>query len=179
MAFVKVNTRTYLVVGLFALIDIGVFSYGVARRTRTKDFTKVPLAQSEFLRDVAEPITIVGSIAWDGYEGSSPGITFMDARGVVRSACLADDQGIENLTVGNLDYERGRKVPIAGCEEQAFLGLLQRWSLQDPEARDLIERLARPSQPGEARQVFTGDETPEEMHKVQAVAILRKLLRRN
>jgi len=133
------------------------------------DFTKVPLDQSPFLRDVAEPITLITG----SHEAKSDqvwmGVAFMDAKHVERYA--------EDVTTSYVPVEiheslmLGLKtVPARGPEERAFLGLLQRWYRQDAEARELNDHPKRHN--------FSAL-TEQQQAKVVCVAIMRILSKRN
>jgi hypothetical protein len=141
--------------------------------TFSKDFTKVPLEKCDYLRDVNEPITIVYCIGWS--DGGSLGISFKDSRQIEKAACLENDlDGNRNLTFGTLTPNRDNRVKVGGIEEKAFLGLLQRWRRQDPEAQELHDRIESNPQSG-----FTDNETDQQRTKAMTIALMRKLLKRN
>lgn len=105
------------------------------------DFTKTPLAQSPYLRDVAEPIRLVSGARNAGSDNDWLAITFVDARGVQREAMYAF-----YVYAGDVLHEKtlllGQKpVPRGGPEEHAFLGLMQRWYRQDAEAQGFYDHL--------------------------------------
>lgn len=150
----------------------------LTRHDRRWNFTAIPLAPHDYLKDVAEPITIVDSIVWD--DGGGKGLSFKDARGVVRSVCLGTGpDGDNDFMLGSMTPDRGTKAAIGGPEEQAFLGLLQRWSLHDPQALACSERIERWLHADIKQPVLTGDETAEQRHAMRAVVMMLKLLRRN
>jgi hypothetical protein len=145
-----------------------------------KDFTKIPLDQSQFLRDVAEPIMpIKGRQKWAS-DSVWMGVTFMDAKHVERWAEYVitsyDPVEIpdthEQRTVEIRDSLRLGKsyVPAYGPDEQAFLGLLQRWYRQDAEAKKLPDRL---------KDDDYSKLTEQQQGKFISVAIMRTLSRRN
>jgi len=150
----------------------------VTRRERKWNFTAVPLAPHDYLKDVAEPITIVDGKDWD--DGGGKGLSFKDSKGVVRSVCLRDGlDGGQDLTLGSMTPGRGRKVAVGSPEEQAFLGLLQRWSLQDPEAREWSRRIEQWLRADIKQSILRGDETAEQLRAMFAVKMMLRLLRRN
>jgi hypothetical protein len=132
------------------------------------DFTKVPLDQSPFLRDAAEPISLIGG-TWTGYSGDGCiYISFADQKNVKRNAryvfCPRTGGDISDQLM--LDQ---KAVSPHDPEEQAFLGLLQRWYLGDAEAREFHDHLKGSDVP---------KLTDQQKGKVMGVAILRKLLTR-
>lgn len=148
------------------------------RHVRRWNFTAVPLAPHDYFKDVAEPITIVDGKVWDG--GGGKGLSFKDSKGVVRSVCLRDGlDGGNDLVLGSMTPDRGAKVAVGGPEEQAFLGLLQRWSLQDPEAREWSRRIEQWLRADIKHSILKGDETAEQLRAMFAVKMMLKLLRRN
>lgn len=132
------------------------------------DFTKVPLAQSPHLRDVAEPISMIRGPHEAGSDNHWMGVVFRDANQVERTAIydIYVWRGEDSRDTLLLDE---RKVPPAGPEERAFLGLLQRWYLQDAEARDFYAHLKRAD-------LSKLDERQEA--KVIGVSMLIRLLKR-
>jgi hypothetical protein len=133
------------------------------------DYTKVSLDQSPFLRDVAEPITLVrGQHEWKS-DQMWDGITFMDARHVERYAeyditSYAPVEIHDTLILGK------EHVPARGREERAFLGLLQRWYRHDAEARELANHSKSP---------YDVTLTEQQRAKVIGARIMRILLQRN
>jgi hypothetical protein len=95
-------------------------------------------------------------------------------------------KGRQNLVLGTVvPYEEyGRKIPVAkipvaGVEEKAILGLFERWYSQDGDAKTWNDRYERRimSHPGGD---FFADEEPEEQRaKAFAVKLMRKLKSRN
>jgi len=148
----------------------------------------VPLSASSFLRDVVEPIAIVGAMSFDD---GGKGIRFKDAQGVERDVCLAEP-GLERFSLGDPDADpvlvldsffptgdRAWRVPISGPEERAVLGLLDRWAAADSDAQELERRHDLL-----ARNQLTIDDfwagMPEKSRlKEPAVSILRVLRSRN
>lgn len=149
----------------------------LTRHERRWNFTALPLAPHGYFKDVAEPITIVDSLVGDdGHKG----LSFRDSRGVVRSVCVGiDPDGDNDLMLGSMTPDRGTKVAVGGPEEQAFLGLLQRWSLHDPEAQACSERIEQWLHANIKQPILTGSETAEQRHAMRAVVMMLKLLRRN
>lgn len=133
------------------------------------DFTKIPLAQSSYLRDVAEPITMIRGPHVAGSDNHWMGIVFGDANGVERSATY-DFYVYRGEDSSNTLRLEERKVPPGGAEERAFLGLLQRWYLQDAEARDFYDRLKRVDFPKLSER---------QEAKVIGVSMLLRLLKRD
>lgn len=141
--------------------------YGVIKKVG--DFTKVPLDQSPYLRDVAEPITMIRGPHEAASDQVWIGVHFMDATHVERYAeyittSYAPVEIHNSLMLGN------KTVPASGPEERAFLGLLQRWYRQDTEARRLTDHPKR----GDFAKL-----TEQQQAKVVGVAIMRRLSERN
>ena len=133
------------------------------------DFTKVPLVQSPYLRDVAEPITLLSSLGEAASDNVWMGVVFEDAKHVERAAeyltYVWAGEGIrDTLMLGQA------KAEPRGPEERAFLGLLQRWYRRDAEARDFYDHLKRPD-------YFKLNE--RQQAKITGVSMLKTLLKRN
>src|SRR5262245_32096758 len=130
---------------LNALIVLGLLSLAILGWTASRrriDPARVPLSQSEYLKDVVEPISMVVGISWD--DGGSHGLVFRDSRQVTKSVCLLDNlEGERNLILGTYvpDSRGKRTLPLGGPEEKAFLGLLERWYRQDTDAKVWDERI--------------------------------------
>lgn len=107
------------------------------------DFTKTPLAQSPYLRDVVESIRLVSGARNAGSDNDWLAITFVDARDVRREAMYAfyvyagNDLHEKTLLLGQ------KPVTPGGPEEHAFLGLMQRWYRRDAEAQGFHDHLLR------------------------------------
>jgi hypothetical protein len=143
---------------------------------RGTDHSQIPLLHSEYLKDVVEPISMVIGISWD--DGGSKGLVFKDSRQIIRSVCLLDNLADEqNLIFGNYvpDHD-AKRIPIGAPEEKAFLGLLERWYRQDPEARAWNDRMERSDH---RHSILKGGETEEQISTGIAVYIMRKLGKRN
>jgi hypothetical protein len=133
------------------------------------DFTKVPLDQSPYLRDLAEPITMIRGTHVAASDQVWIGVHFIDAIHVERYAeyITTSYTPVEihnSLMLGN------KTVPASGAEERAFFGLLQRWCRQDAEARRLRDYPKR----GDFAKL-----TEQQQAKVVGVAIMRRLAERN
>ncbi len=63
-------------------------------------------------------------------------------------------------------------------EEKAFLGLLQRWVVQDKEAQAWWKKLEKRSR-SDKTPLLTGKETPQQVTKAKAVLMMKRLLERN
>lgn len=126
------------------------------------------------------PIVMVESISWD--DGGSLGLAFKDSRGAVRAVCLLDNlAGEHNLVFGDFsgsDRTGKGKMPIGGPDERTFLGLLERWCRQDPDAIEWNNRMER-ARWYRGYPVRRGRETEEQLAKGSAVNIMRKLRERN
>jgi hypothetical protein len=133
------------------------------------DFTKVPLDRNPYLRDVAEPITLIrGPREWAS-DQTWIGIVFVDAKHVERWAeyittSYAPVELHQTLVIG------GKAVPVGGPEERAFLGLLQRWQRQDAEARGLT---------GYPKDVDFSALTERQQARINGVLMIKRLLERN
>jgi hypothetical protein len=169
---------TYLV----ALFVLGLLSLAVLRWTssrRSIDYAHVPLSQSEYLKDVVEPISMVVGMSWD--DGGSHGLVFRDSRHVTKSFCLLDNlDGERNLILGtSAPDRRGKRLPLGGPDEKAFLGLLERWYRQDPDATPWNERIEQWERSDRRFSILRGDETEEQLGKGMAVGLMRRLRQRN
>ena len=149
------------------------------------DFTAVSLAQSPYLKDVVEPITIEDSMSFS--DGGSLGLTFRDSRQILRAACLVSNWGQPDsdgthdhtLAFGQLIPSGGRRVAVSGAEEQAFLGLLQRWARSDPDALKWNTRAEQWTATGNREPFFSGQESKGQLNKAFAVGMIRRLGKRN
>jgi len=160
-----------LCLGLLALLWL-VFTH------HDKDYTRIGLDESEYLKDVREPIELVKGISFS--DGGSIGLSFRDSKQVLREVCLVHDLfGVKNLTFGELTPNWDRKVAIGSREEQAFLGLLQRWYNQDLEAQEWFKRMEQWSRSDKQVSLFTGNESEQQRAKPHAVAIMKSLMERN
>jgi hypothetical protein len=146
-----------------------------------EDYTKVALDQSPFLRDVSEPILIVKAISNAGSDDHWQSVTFRDAKQVEREAKFVfyyPESGPYPET-RNILFLDGKRVPAGGREEQAFLGLLQRWFRQDPEARELFKRLERRDPSLRKSWSSFGEVMEKQEAKLVAIMMMRVLLRRD
>jgi hypothetical protein len=148
------------------LVSFGLWRF-VLRDFR--DFTKVSLDRSPYLRDVAEPITLI-SARWESASDQIwRGVVLLDAKHVERyaeyvTASYAPVEMHHTLILGK------QPVPASGPEERAFLGLLQRWYQRDAEARELTDHLKRED---------VANLTERQQAKVVGASIMRSLLARN
>jgi hypothetical protein len=148
------------------------------RLTRPRSYASVSPDRSEHLRGVAEPITMTYAISWS--DGGSKGLAFVDSEGREFSVCLMNDlDGDRRLRFGSIVPGKGHAVPIGGAEERAFLGLLERWAMQSPEARAWESRLAQWRNSDRRSSLSTGDETDEQRGIAFGVSIKDRLSRRN
>jgi hypothetical protein len=154
---------------LVVLISLGFLIAGHER-----DFTGIPLSQNKYLKDIKEPITPLDSIILA--DGGSVGLLFKDSRQVIGGVCLEYDVEFneKNVSFGGMVPDPHTREPIGGIEEKALLGLLQRWQRQDPEAQELLKRLADKRTP-----LWTGSETQEQRVKAFTIGLTRRLLKRN
>jgi hypothetical protein len=170
---------TYLV----TLIALGLLSVTMLRWTsprRCIDHAQVPLSQSEYLKDVVEPVSMVVGMSWD--DGGSKGLVFRDSRQVIKSICLLDNlAGEQGLIFGTSapDSRGKRKVPPGGPDEQALLGLLERWYGRDPDAMAWNERIEQWEGSDHRYSILRRDETKEQIGTGVAVSLMRRLRRRN
>ena len=139
----------------------------------------LPLSSSSYLSAVAEPITLVDSMSWD--DGGSKTLIFKDARGKEKCICLLDKlNGDQNLILNSISPGRqtpnSERLPVACAQERAFLGLLERWRRDDPEAL-VTERLIENHDRG-----VIDDETlyrKLDLSRYTAICILQTLRERN
>lgn len=167
----------FVVSGVVVVLVLAVW---VARSRFRPDPAAASLKPTPFLREVVEPITIVDSMAFA--DGGSEGLRFADARGKARDICLEDSlSGQPNLVLDSFlpDGERARRVPIAGVEERALLGLLERWARQDPDARELERRHALYEDGKLSIDAFWKGLPERDRVKGVALNILRRLRERN
>jgi hypothetical protein len=132
------------------------------------DFTKVPLDQSPYLRDVAEPIKLIRTGGFAGSDDHWIGVSFVDQKNVERHARYAFYVWAGRDISDQLMLDN-KGISPHGPEEHAYLGLLQRWYLRDAEAREFHDHL----KPSDLPKL-----TEEQKAKVMGVSILRKLLMR-
>src|SRR5262249_26512543 len=106
------------------------------------DYTEIPLTQNKYLKGIIEPIKIVDCMIFA--DGGSMGLAFEDSRHVKGAVCLEYNVDFEAKNL-SFDFvpDPDTRVPIAGIEEKALIGLLQRWRRQDPEAREWHDRMGR------------------------------------
>ncbi len=169
----------WVALGTIILTGMVVARSLTTRHTKTIDYSTVPLDRSPYLRDVLEPIAMVQGVSWDD---NSQGLVFRDAKHTEKSVCLLfleeeDDPQQRNLLLGSSvpQPRYGKRVPVAGSEEQAFLGLLERWYRSDPEAREIDRRITE-----KTTEPFSDTgKTDGYYGKVIAVRILTILRRRN
>ena len=148
------------------------------RHPKIIDYSTVRLDRSPYLGDVLEPIAMVQGVSWDD---NSQGLVFRDAKHIEKSVCLLfleaeDDPQQRNLLLGSsIPQPRyGKRVPVGGSEEQAFLGLLERWYRSDPDARTIDRRITE-----KTTEPFSDMGKADEYYgKVIAVRILTILRRR-
>jgi hypothetical protein len=170
----KMKWRVLAACGLLVLLAL---SWSLSYRS-TVDCTKVPLDRSQYLADISEPITMVQGLSWD--DGGSMGLLFRDSKQVEKAVCLVNDlDENKDLVLGSMFPSQDKRVPVGGDEERAFLGLLQRWCRQDPEAREWLSRMESRSRPGKDGSIFRGDESEQQLVKGRAVSMMRKLQKRN
>ncbi len=116
---------------------------------KTIDYTGLSVAESPYLADVVEPITVTFGII-DGNGGVE--ITFVDSRGTKKRVWLEEDWTEDSLLFFDRPDETAKtpntQLPRGGREERAFCGLLQRWCRSNPRASEIRQRLESRS-PGE------------------------------
>ncbi len=168
---------------LVILVALGVLTLAalrVALSRRTADHSRVSLTQSEYLRDVVEPISMVVGMSAD--DGGSLVLVFKDSRQVNKSICLLNNLvGEQNLIFGtDVPDSRGKeKLPLGGPGELALLGLLERWHRQDPDARSWDERFEQRELSGHQYNILRADDTKEQIGKAIAIGVMRRLRDRN
>jgi hypothetical protein len=148
---------------------------GVVKAAEGK-YSEVPLSEAQYLQGVIEPISMIDSHSFD--DGGSIGLVFKDSTGNEKSIVLLDNLDNEhNLVFGVcVAYPKEGRVALAGDEEKALLGLLERWFRQDPDATKWNDRIDAWSSSGRGNfnQVWG-----EPLAKLRAVCILRSLRSRN
>jgi hypothetical protein len=139
-------------------------------------YSEVPLSQAQYLKDVIEPISMIDSHSFD--DGGSIGLVFRDSTGNEKSIVLLENLDNERNVVFGVcvAHSKERRVTLAGDEEKALLGLLDRWYWQDPDATKWNDRIDGwlSSGRGHFEQVWG-----EPLAKLRAVCILRALRSRN
>jgi|GEM_PF-2370494 len=170
----QLRRMTLVFLSLAALVTLWMFFV-----RHSKDFTKIPLIQNHYISDVIEPIRMVQVIVLA--DGGSMGLTFQDSRHVTNAVCLARDDAFEtsHLSFGGMVPDPHTSVPIGGIEEKAFLGLLQRWQRQDPEARQWSKKIERYLQSDRKSPLLKGNETEEQVTKGFATNQVKALEKRN
>jgi hypothetical protein len=133
------------------------------------DFTNVSLAQSPYLRDVAEPIRLISGPHQNASDNVWMAIVFTDGKQLERRAeyitlLYAPEEITDTVMLGK------GLVPACGPDERALLGLLQRWYRQDAEAQEFYDHLKRAD---------VSKLSEPQRAKIVAVAMLKKLLKRN
>jgi hypothetical protein len=143
------------------------------------DYSGVPLAQAQYLKDVIEPISMIGSHGVD--DGGSIGIVFKDSKGNEKAITLLDNLDDEHNLVFADDFAdpKLRRVPLAGDEEKALLGLLELWCRQDPDAKRWNDRIDRWLLSSRTQSDGWSHVWGEPLAKMRAVLILRELRSRN
>ncbi len=143
-------------------------------------YSEVPLSQAQYLTDVIEPISMIESHSFD--DGGSIGLVFRDSKGNEKLITLLDNLYDEhNLVFGVCEgYPKGgSRAPVAGIDEKAFLGLLERWYRQDPDATKWNDRIDRWLSSGRGHSEGFNEVWGEPLAKLEAVCILRALRSRN
>jgi hypothetical protein len=143
------------------------------------DYSEVLLSQSPYLKDVTEPIFMTDSHGFDD-EGSI-GLVFRDSKGSEKSVTLLDNlENEHNLVFGVCEaYPKERRSPLAGNEEKALLGLLERWYRQDQDAMKWNDRIDRWWSAGRGHFKEGNEVWGEQLAKLRAVCVLRELRSRN
>jgi hypothetical protein len=187
---IKSNTVGWIILVASLVFGIAVFlsprSPRIEEHPNDRATTILP-TQSQYLRDVTEPITMVEGIIWDN---TSLGLVFKDSRQTPKYVCLlrlyeeSDDPLKRNLLLGTAlpHVQEGERIPVAGAVEMEFLGLLERWYRNDPEARRIahrIETIAHRARAREPHPYYDQGRTEEYGGKVIAIEIMRLLRRRN
>lgn len=166
----RIIIRWFLaVLALVCFILVG-YGLGLFKHEYHGDFTKVRLDQSPYLRDVAEPITLIKGDGQSESDSVWSSVTFEDTKHVERSARFTYTLYFSDGEVHNTLYLGRQEVSARSHEERAFLGLLQRWYRQDAEARKLTDTPTYP---------YFSTLTEPQKAKVIGVAIMRTLLERN
>ena len=139
------------------------------------DYSGVPLSQAGYLKDVIEPISMIDSHGFD--DGGSLGLVFRDSKGNEKSITLLDNIDDEHNVVFGvcIANPNERRAPLAGDEEKAFLGLLERWYRQDPNATKWSDRIDRWLSSGRKHSEGFSQVWGEPLAKLRAVFILREL----
>ena len=150
-------------------------------RGKGKSFIDVPLGQSVYLKDVAEPIVMVNALSLS--DGGSVCLEFEDSKGWTGVVCLMSgwgNYGSDDLVLGSFwPVGQGDKkaVPVGGPEERAFIGLLDRWVSNDPEAQSWKQQMDRRDP-----ELYASSDWKDDDHRratVFALSVLRRLKDRN
>ncbi len=178
----RLVTRTGI--GRLGMIGMGLLwvligCHGSPQQVHRPDYSRVPLSQDQYLEDVIEPISMIDSHGFD--DGGSIGLVFRDSKGNEKSITLLDSLDDEHNVVFGvcIAYPKGRRAPLAGDEEKALLGLLERWYRQDPDATKWNDRIDRWLSSGRKHSEGWSQVWGEQLAKVRAVLILRELRSRN
>jgi hypothetical protein len=143
------------------------------------DFSGIPLSQAQYLKDVIEPISMNDSRGFD--DGGSIGLVFRDSKGNEKSITLLDNLDDEHNVVFGvcIAYPKESRAPLAGDEEKALLGLLERWYRQDPNATKWNDRIERWLSSSRKHSEGWNHVWGEPLAKLRAVLVLRELRSRN
>ena len=142
---------------------------GLAGLVVAGGFLWLALDPGPFLRDIAEPITLISSrMQWES-DFTWMSFAFRDSKGIVRHAKYIAT-GFITVEVHNTLLLDDRQVPPSGREERGFLRLLQRWYQSDAEARDLTGPKANPD---------FATLTEQQKAKIIGVDIMKRLSTRN
>ena len=100
---------------------------------------------------------------------------------MTKSFCLLDNlDGERNLILGTSAPDRkGKRLPLGCPDEKAFLGLLERWYRQDPDAISWNERIEQRERSDRRFSILRKNETEEQLGKGMAVSLMRRLRQRN
>jgi hypothetical protein len=162
-------------------LSIAAVGVGIIWWFYPRSYINTPLADCPYLKNVVEPVFMKDGLSYT--DGGSISVEFQDAKGRTRSVFLKNEwgsvDGRANLVVGWAGDRTAETadLPIAGREERALLGLLERWLRDDPTARIWKDKEER-----HAPELFESSEwknDPRSRGTVFALGIMDRLKKRN
>jgi hypothetical protein len=169
--------RKVTIVWVLSIAAVGV---GVVWWFYPRSYINTPLGDCAYLKNVVEPVIMEDGLSYT--DGGSISIEFQDAKGRTRSIFLKNEwgsvDGRANLVVGWAgDQTETANLPIAGREERALLGLLERWLRNDRTAQLWKDREQR-----HAPELYDSSEWKNDARSrgaVYALGMLDRLKKRN
>jgi hypothetical protein len=162
-------------------LSIAAVVVGIVWWFYPRSYINTPLGDCAYLKKVVEPIILKDGASYS--DGGSISIEFQDSKGRTRSVFLKNEwgsvDGRANLVVGWAGDQTAETadLPIAGHEERALLGLLERWLRDDRTAQLWKDREQR-----RAPELYESSEwkkDPRIRGTIYALGMLDRLKKRN